>query len=974
LPGPALPPPAASFIIPVYNGEAFLAEAIASCFSQTVPDVEVVAVDDGSTDGSAALLLKLQAQYGPRLVVVQQANRGVSAARNTGIRASTGPVVLYLDCDDLAPPERVALSLSLLETGADIIYGQEEEFIEGQDGPRKRTAGIRQIDRGNAVQGCGFRTGTVAARRSLHLERGVWLDETMAGAEDYELSLAALASGATLKCSPDVLLWRRNRPDSLRARCDWGPLRNYAVLKHADFLARYTSAPVPVSAEQAEEVRRLRTAAATMKPEAVETVMPQTTPAEFIIGTAEQIADRLQTSLAADLVLVTPAAATDAWPNDRTDFARLLSCLADPSVGAAAPLFRESVNSDQKASVRAEGYLRTRQPLAGCLALRRWVLEAVGGFDETWGEAWPLFLCEALLRHHYRLLIDRGLLIEGKATVPKRAVAAFQKSTGCKLADLPACYPDPLFTAVVTVPDGSPEAYTKRTLEALLAAAPAEDLEVVLVGATGFPVSGERVIPVLAPALACDGYNRGVRRGLGKYVLLLKSGDTLDAAYLAAVMRQLETAEVAVHAVTGAGRHYGQHLAGVATRRSVFMRHGLWLTDGRDEGELGEQLTVAARRAGLSVVVSEHGPAVQTGRRIILRGFPKTATVRWDKTPLVFISTCSLTVTGGGQRPAQMARAAAADGHPVIFFNDNHQLEWAADNLLACNQEALLLLAEDLRDRAGTAIYGLPDLAAWVHPFGDRWRGVFDFCDDWEEFAKVGHLPAFDLNQYRQVLLEAPLVVCSAQRLVDIAEAHGSKNAILVRNGGPDRPLTVEQYPRPEDFLDGDLKVCFIGSTWGKWLDWSALGRLAKDLQRRGGVINIIGGNYSGQMPTYANVRWHGELSYHRAMAFAVHSDVGIVPFCNEKICASVDPVKYYDYVAAGCRVVATEVLTEMKGRDYCRLAPAEELAAAVVRSAEEPRLTLAQRARFCQDNSWHQRMVATFKALKKLPAPEVTR
>lgn len=93
--------PLVSIIMPCYNGEEFLAEAIGSVLGQTFQDFELIVVDDGSTDGSAGIL----AGYGDRVRVIRQANGGVSAARNVGIEAAHGEFIAFLDSDDYWEPE-----------------------------------------------------------------------------------------------------------------------------------------------------------------------------------------------------------------------------------------------------------------------------------------------------------------------------------------------------------------------------------------------------------------------------------------------------------------------------------------------------------------------------------------------------------------------------------------------------------------------------------------------------------------------------------------------------------------------------------------------------------------------------------------------------------------------------------------------------------------------------------------------------
>src|SRR5690349_2600271 len=95
--------PLVSVVIPVFDGEAYLAAAIESALAKTYARVEVIVVDDGSTDGSASVA----ARYDVRLV--RQSNRGVSAACNAGVEAARGELIAFLDADDLWPPERLEI-------------------------------------------------------------------------------------------------------------------------------------------------------------------------------------------------------------------------------------------------------------------------------------------------------------------------------------------------------------------------------------------------------------------------------------------------------------------------------------------------------------------------------------------------------------------------------------------------------------------------------------------------------------------------------------------------------------------------------------------------------------------------------------------------------------------------------------------------------------------------------------------------
>src|SRR5262245_10754564 len=96
-------PPLVSCIVPVYNGEAFLGEALASIRAQRHRPIEILVVDDGSTDGTAAVVMAADAG----IRYMRQDNAGGAAARNRGIGMARGTFVAFLDADDLWPPEKL---------------------------------------------------------------------------------------------------------------------------------------------------------------------------------------------------------------------------------------------------------------------------------------------------------------------------------------------------------------------------------------------------------------------------------------------------------------------------------------------------------------------------------------------------------------------------------------------------------------------------------------------------------------------------------------------------------------------------------------------------------------------------------------------------------------------------------------------------------------------------------------------------
>jgi glycosyltransferase involved in cell wall biosynthesis len=107
--------PTVSVVIPAYNAARYLAAAVDSALQQTFRDVEVLVVDDGSTDDTPAVL----SAYRSRIHVVRQANAGVARARNAGTEAARGRYVAFLDADDLWQPEKIEKQMAALAAALD---------------------------------------------------------------------------------------------------------------------------------------------------------------------------------------------------------------------------------------------------------------------------------------------------------------------------------------------------------------------------------------------------------------------------------------------------------------------------------------------------------------------------------------------------------------------------------------------------------------------------------------------------------------------------------------------------------------------------------------------------------------------------------------------------------------------------------------------------------------------------------------
>ena len=193
--------PLVSVIIPVFNGAAYLAEALDSVFLQTrLPD-EVVVVDDGSTDATATVARRFE----NRIRYVRQEHGGIGPARNRGLRESTGPLVAFLDHDDLWTEEKLDLQVRALEASPAtcMVFGLVEEFVSPDLPAHER---VRLLLRKGRHP--GYLVGAMLARRSAFAAVGEFPATFRAG-EFVDWYLRAVEAGVPHALLPRVVLRRR---------------------------------------------------------------------------------------------------------------------------------------------------------------------------------------------------------------------------------------------------------------------------------------------------------------------------------------------------------------------------------------------------------------------------------------------------------------------------------------------------------------------------------------------------------------------------------------------------------------------------------------------------------------------------------------------------------------------------------------------------------------------------------------------
>ncbi len=206
-----------SVVMPVYNSETFLREAIESILNQTFTNFELIAIDDCSTDSSPDFLVEYQKRDDRILIHRQAANSGPATARNTGLNLASGKYIAFMDSDDISLPNRLEKQVAFLDTHPDIgIVGSGIRLID-RKGNHLGNLQVPTSDlaiRWTCLFSNAFMNSTVMLRRFLLVENALTYDSTKEPEEDYDLWVRFLnhARGANF---PDILVCYRIHPASL---------------------------------------------------------------------------------------------------------------------------------------------------------------------------------------------------------------------------------------------------------------------------------------------------------------------------------------------------------------------------------------------------------------------------------------------------------------------------------------------------------------------------------------------------------------------------------------------------------------------------------------------------------------------------------------------------------------------------------------------------------------------------------------
>lgn len=220
-----------SVVIPCFNHGEFLPEAVASVTSIPRNDVELIVVDDGSTDERTRKEMDALAARGVH--VIRQENKGLPAARNIGIRASTAPYILPLDADDRLRPAYVEHGIRILDANpkVGVVYGDLQFF-----GTMNHRRTIGPLDSLRLMQQNYINPCAVFRRAVWQQNQGY--DETMTdGFEDWEFWIGAVEHGWQFAYVPEILFDYRKAEDSMyiRACKVEDKIAQFIVAKHSAF-------------------------------------------------------------------------------------------------------------------------------------------------------------------------------------------------------------------------------------------------------------------------------------------------------------------------------------------------------------------------------------------------------------------------------------------------------------------------------------------------------------------------------------------------------------------------------------------------------------------------------------------------------------------------------------------------------------------------------------------------------------------
>ena len=244
-----------SVIMPCYNAATFIEEAVNSVMNQTYTDVELIVVDDGSTDGSVNILQQLAAQHSQRLSLLFQDHKGPYPARNLGLQHARGGYVAFLDADDYWTPNTLEKLATALDTRqSDIAYCGWQNVGTGAPGTEPYIPpDYSQMDMAEEfLRSCPWPIHAALVRQeAINAVKG--FSERCFSAMDYDLWLRLYAHTQKIVRVPEVMAFYRWHDKGQISKTKWKQVLN-ALQVRRDFVAHHPERVAHLSEKKVREL------------------------------------------------------------------------------------------------------------------------------------------------------------------------------------------------------------------------------------------------------------------------------------------------------------------------------------------------------------------------------------------------------------------------------------------------------------------------------------------------------------------------------------------------------------------------------------------------------------------------------------------------------------------------------------------------------------------------------------------------
>lgn len=224
-------PKLVSVIIPCFNAERWLKEAINSCLEQSYSNIEIIVIDDGSTDSC----LEIIKSYGDKIIWESGPNRGGNYARNRGFALSKGEYIQYLDADDYILPDKIERQVYFLEeTLAEVVYGDwqhQRHYPDGKVILEDVKVSGKQEDILESLLANWWVSPACFLYRRMAVEKTSGWDESLTAGQDRQFNLSVVMSGAKVAYQPGCYsIYRRYGDVTVSTSCKLRYLTNHCKI------------------------------------------------------------------------------------------------------------------------------------------------------------------------------------------------------------------------------------------------------------------------------------------------------------------------------------------------------------------------------------------------------------------------------------------------------------------------------------------------------------------------------------------------------------------------------------------------------------------------------------------------------------------------------------------------------------------------------------------------------------------------